>query len=462
VENRQLDMAVINIVPTPSNTAKTVDKAESHTSTSQSFSKVLSNESPPEHHTKEKGDNEHSPVASGKSSPKEDDEQPKENTKKDEGDTVLTQDIVTAIEPIETSSVTENIDNAITIPVQDQDSNNDLIIPDTQIHDNVVPLVQPSETKEGTPTPITNVSTDIATPSNTNIKAEATPVDPAITQPSTPVITTDSQQITNPSQAKNTETKPAKETLKNTVTDKLSLVKSPSHNDKLSEVNNFSEESNPDLLFKEAPKPEMPIQTPVVRSLIKEFADIQSNGISDSTVGNETGIKLGDIQSSSLRPPVQLINNTQTTPLPALNLDRPGWEQSFANNVSWMNNENIQTANIKISPAELGPIEIKMSIKQDQLTLNINAHHAVTRETLENALPRLKEILTGNNYNSVNVDVAGQQSGNGNTENQAQRNPEWIASSENSELETTHENTEFIHPQQRMNITGNGMVDIFA
>jgi flagellar hook-length control protein FliK len=457
VENIQLDMAVIHIAPPPSDTPKTVDKAESHTSKPQSFSKVLSNESSSEHSTEEKGDDEHSPVASGKSSPKEDDKRPKENMKKDEGATVLTQDILIAIEPIEISPVAENINHAITMPMQDQNSKNDLIIPDTPIHDNVVPLVQNPEIMEGNPTLITSAPADIKAPPSTDIEAESIPVDPA-----TPIIATDLQQITNPGQVKNTEGKTSKEALKNTVTDKLSLVKSPSQNTHLADIEDFSEDSTPDLLFKEAPKSEMPIQTPIVRSLIKEFADIQSNGISDSTIGNETGIKLGDIQSSPLRPSVQMINNTQTTPLPALNLDRPGWEQSFANNVSWMNSENIQTANIKISPAELGPIEIKMSIKQDQLTLNINAHHAVTRETLENALPRLKEILTGNNYNSVNVDVSGQQSGSGNTESQTQRHSEWITSSEDPELEATRENTELIYPQQRMSITGNGMVDIFA
>jgi len=43
---------------------------------------------------------------------------------------------------------------------------------------------------------------------------------------------------------------------------------------------------------------------------------------------------------------------------------------------------------------------------KDQLSLQIVAQHGVTREALESAAPRLRELLGNEQFSSVNVDVS--------------------------------------------------------
>ena len=86
------------------------------------------------------------------------------------------------------------------------------------------------------------------------------------------------------------------------------------------------------------------------------------------------------------------------------------WQPSLQQTVQWMARDQIQTAHIRVSPAELGPVQIHVSAQQDQLNIVLHAQHAVTRDTLEAALPRLRELL-GGDFTQVNVNVGGGQGG---------------------------------------------------
>ncbi|MEI6416049.1 MAG: flagellar hook-length control protein FliK, partial [Pseudomonadota bacterium] len=74
-------------------------------------------------------------------------------------------------------------------------------------------------------------------------------------------------------------------------------------------------------------------------------------------------------------------------------LGSPGWAQGVGERVQWMVGERIQQAELHINPPELGPVEIKISLQNDQAQVTFLAHHGATREALEAALPKLKEML---------------------------------------------------------------------
>ena len=79
-------------------------------------------------------------------------------------------------------------------------------------------------------------------------------------------------------------------------------------------------------------------------------------------------------------------------------------------------------------------------------------------------MPRLREVLANNGYNSVNVDVSGQQTYGGNAEHNASTGSEWSGENEGSEFESEQDGENLMQPEQRMGVatTGSGMVDIFA
>ncbi len=96
-----------------------------------------------------------------------------------------------------------------------------------------------------------------------------------------------------------------------------------------------------------------------------------------------------------------------STGMPVLEtpLTAKGWEQGVGDRVMWMLGNSIQGASLRINPAHLGPIEIQLSMQQDQATVTFNAQHAVVREALEASIPRLREMFQENNLQLTNVDV---------------------------------------------------------
>ena len=102
---------------------------------------------------------------------------------------------------------------------------------------------------------------------------------------------------------------------------------------------------------------------------------------------------------------------SQANPLPAqLTLAQPmqqkGWDQAMGQRVVWMVRNNIQEAQIQLNPRELGPINVRVSIQNDQANVQFVAHHATTREALESALPRLREMLSESGLNLAQSDVS--------------------------------------------------------
>ena len=55
---------------------------------------------------------------------------------------------------------------------------------------------------------------------------------------------------------------------------------------------------------------------------------------------------------------------------------------------------NIQAAEIRLSPAELGPLQVRVSVNEGAVEVAFGASSALTREALELAMPRLKELLS--------------------------------------------------------------------
>jgi flagellar hook-length control protein FliK len=71
----------------------------------------------------------------------------------------------------------------------------------------------------------------------------------------------------------------------------------------------------------------------------------------------------------------------------------------------------MQQAEIKLTPPDLGPLEIKITLHNDQTNVSFVANHAATRDALEAAIPRLREMFNEANLNLGHVDVGQQQAG---------------------------------------------------
>lgn len=96
-------------------------------------------------------------------------------------------------------------------------------------------------------------------------------------------------------------------------------------------------------------------------------------------------------------------------PLPVtVPVNQPHWGQATGERVLWMISSKLQTAEIQLDPPELGPLQVKVHVNNDQVSLTFVSQHAQVREALDVQALRLREMLEGQGLNLVNVDVSDQ------------------------------------------------------
>ncbi len=83
----------------------------------------------------------------------------------------------------------------------------------------------------------------------------------------------------------------------------------------------------------------------------------------------------------------------------------PEWGDAFGQKVVWLAGQQKQSAELQLNPPHLGPLEVKISLGQDQLTAAFVSNHAAVREAIESALPRLRDMLAESGIMLGNVTV---------------------------------------------------------
>lgn len=98
----------------------------------------------------------------------------------------------------------------------------------------------------------------------------------------------------------------------------------------------------------------------------------------------------------------------QVAPGPAVAMQQPGWTQDVTDKVMWMSSQNLRSAEIKLDPAELGRLDITVSVNQEHTQITFNSAHAGVRESLEAQMYRLRELFAQQGMQSVDVNVSDQ------------------------------------------------------
>lgn len=88
-----------------------------------------------------------------------------------------------------------------------------------------------------------------------------------------------------------------------------------------------------------------------------------------------------------------------------------GWAEEVGNRVTWMLGRNDAKAELVLTPPNLGKVEVSIQITGDQTTAHFVAASAAARDALEQALPRLRELLqqAGISLGQANVSTSGEQ-----------------------------------------------------
>lgn len=105
----------------------------------------------------------------------------------------------------------------------------------------------------------------------------------------------------------------------------------------------------------------------------------------------------------------------QAVPLPSpAAAGAPGaWDQAVGQRVLFMAQQRVESAQLRIDPPHLGPVQVQISVQDDQAQLLFQAHHPQTREALESALPRLRELFAQEGLQLDSAEVADRGAGQG-------------------------------------------------
>jgi flagellar hook-length control protein FliK len=134
------------------------------------------------------------------------------------------------------------------------------------------------------------------------------------------------------------------------------------------------------------------------------------------------------------------------------------WGDALGERVSFLINQKLNNAEIRIDPPHLGKLDIQIHLKDDSAQVVIHTQHAQTRDLVENSSLRLREILQDAGYSNVDVNVSHRDSSsNQNASGDSQSG----ADSEQS-IAQDSSNTSMAAMQQASIAVASGRIDYFA
>lgn len=87
---------------------------------------------------------------------------------------------------------------------------------------------------------------------------------------------------------------------------------------------------------------------------------------------------------------------------------RPGWGDELGAKVVVVVRDGQQSAEMQLNPPNLGPLEVRLSVQNDQTTLMFVSAHASVREAIQAALPRLSGMFAESGLSMGSVTVGDQ------------------------------------------------------
>ena len=104
-------------------------------------------------------------------------------------------------------------------------------------------------------------------------------------------------------------------------------------------------------------------------------------------------------------------------------LGQEKWADALGERLTLLLKGDQQVARLRLDPPHLGPLELRVALNQDQASVAFVAQHALVREALEQAIPRLRELLGQQDLQLVDVDVSQGELTGGRGESETPRGP---------------------------------------
>jgi flagellar hook-length control protein FliK len=93
---------------------------------------------------------------------------------------------------------------------------------------------------------------------------------------------------------------------------------------------------------------------------------------------------------------------------PPVTMNQSGWSEAIVDRVMLLSSQNLKSAEIQLDPAELGRLDVRVSLTPEQTLVTFASPHAGVREALEAQAYRMREMFAQQGMGQVDVNVSDQ------------------------------------------------------
>lgn len=192
-----------------------------------------------------------------------------------------------------------------------------------------------------------------------------------------------------------------------------------------------------------------------------------------AAVSNERQLNTGGLDSVDTSASIVQLGKADGTPANSsprpvtsfiqTSFNAPQWQSEFSDKVMMMSRvagqgQN-QVAEIRLNPAHLGPIEVRVVMKDEQASIIFSAQHGVVRDAIEASMPRLREMFSNSGLMLADANVSEHSLQHQNQNRQAESDGQY--SNTDATLSTT-EQTELISQIDLSAISSSAALDLYA
>jgi flagellar hook-length control protein FliK len=142
---------------------------------------------------------------------------------------------------------------------------------------------------------------------------------------------------------------------------------------------------------------------------LKEFSSATHN---PTLRGNFAGELAAATQQSGLASSLAATAPANPASIATAITQQPAWGEEFSQKITWMATQHNQSAELHLNPPQLGPLDVSLKMNGDQATATFTSPHAAVREAIEQALPKLREMLADSGIMLGNAMVSDQPAKN--------------------------------------------------
>ena len=156
----------------------------------------------------------------------------------------------------------------------------------------------------------------------------------------------------------------------------------------------------------EAGEGELDVELPV-SELSAELAE--SLGENKAEARNELlASRLNALSQAISQQATQAQRAPALVPGQAVAMQQGGWSEAVVDRVMWLSSQNLKSAEIQLDPQELGRLEVRVNMTQDQTQVTFASPNANVRDALEGQMHRLRELFAQQGMNQLDVNVSDQ------------------------------------------------------